>query len=154
IIAKDESGARRAIGYNERAAVKDRVVIKSNVGRASDQLREPAVDRPIFDAAPFIAVNVVYQIVPDQNSLRRPARRGGVRPRDVEASARMAKDVVGKNHVLNRSPRRRAVFAARREEYGEAVLRVRPVVFKHVLIYERPLGVFQLEKILDRPGPS
>src|SRR5262245_35248492 len=66
----------------------------------------------------------------------------------------MTQDVVGESHVLRRRPRRRAVFAARREEDGEAVLRVRPVVLKDVLIYEQSLGVFQLEKILDRPVPS
>src|SRR5262245_44696870 len=66
----------------------------------------------------------------------------------------MTQDVVGESHVLNRRPRRRAVFATWREEDGEAVLRIRPVVFKDVLIYKRSLGVFQLEKILDRPGPS
>src|SRR5215475_1731053 len=66
----------------------------------------------------------------------------------------MSQDVVGEGHVLSRSPRRHAVLASRREEYGEADLRVRPVVFKDVLIYEQSLGVFQLENILDRPGPS
>src|SRR5215475_13116919 len=66
----------------------------------------------------------------------------------------MSQDVVGEGHVLSRSPRRHAVLAARREENGEADLRVRPVVFKDVLIYEQSLGVFQLEKILDRPWLS
>src|SRR5262245_26066749 len=154
VIAKDESCARRAVGENERAALKDRVVIESDVDGTSDELREPAVSRPACGAAPFIAVNVVNQVVLDQDSSRRLARRGVVRPGDVEAAARMTRDVVGESHVLNRSPRRHAVFAARREEYGEAVLRARPVVFKDVLIYEQTLGVFQLEKILDRPGPS
>src|SRR5262245_33132024 len=66
----------------------------------------------------------------------------------------MSQDVVGEGHVLSRSPRRLAVLASRREEYREADLRVRPVVFKDILIYEQSLGVFQFEKILDRPWPS
>src|SRR5262249_58792721 len=79
--------------------------------------------------------------------------RGVVRPCDVETAARMTHDVIGESHILNRRPRRRAVFAARREEDGEAILRVRPVVLKDVMIYEQSLSVFQLEEILDRPLP-
>src|SRR5215510_14158359 len=154
VIAKDKSGAWRAVEENERAALKDSVVVNRDVGRPPDDLREPAVRRPVCGAAPFIAVNVVNQVVLDQDSLRRLARRGVVRPRDVEAIARMPQDVVGEGHVLSRRLRRHPILAARREEYGEADLRVRPVVFKDVLIYEQSLGVFQFEKILDRPGPS
>src|SRR5262249_39073726 len=154
VIAKDKIVAWRAIGDNERATLKDRVVVNRDVGRPPDDLRESAVRRPVYDAAPFITVNVVNQVVLDQDSLRRLALRGVIRPRDVEPVARMSQNVVGEGHVLSRSPRRRSVLAARREEYGEADLRVRPVVFKDVLIYEQSLGVFQFEKILDRPGPS
>src|SRR5262245_22006450 len=154
VVAKNEARTRRAVGDNERAALEDRVVIESNVDRPPDKLREPAVSRPVGGAAPFIAVNVVNQIVLDQDSLRRLARRGAVRPRDVEATARMSQDVVGESHVLSRRLRRRPILAARREEDGEAILRVRPVVFEDVLVYEQSLGVFQFEKILDRPGHS
>src|SRR5262245_53002454 len=154
VIAKDKSIAWRAFGENERAALKDRVVVNRDVGRPTTDLREPAVRRPVCGAAPFIAVNVVNQVVLDQDSLRRLAQAAVVRPRDVEAVARMPQDVVGEGHVLSRRLRRRPILAARREEDGEADLRVRPVVFEDVLIYEHSLGVFQLEKVLDRPGLS
>src|SRR5262245_2523965 len=151
VIAKDKSGAWSAIGDNERAAMKDRVVIESDVDGPPDELREPAACRPVKGATPFIAVNVVNQVILDQDSLRRLARAAVVPTGDVETAARMTQDVVGESHVLSRRPWRCAIFATRREEDGEPVLRVRPVVFKDVLIYEHPLGVFQLEKILDRP---
>src|SRR5262249_2226624 len=143
IIAKDKSGAWPAIGDNERAAMKDRVVIESDVGGPPDDLREPAASRSVKGAAPFITINVVYQVVLDQDSLRRLARAAVVRPGNVETAARMTQDVVGESHVLSRRPRRRAIFATRREEDCEAILRVRPVIFKDVLIYENSLGVFQ-----------
>src|SRR5262245_16052489 len=142
VIAKDKSLARAAVGENERATLKDSVVVNRDVGRPPDDLREPAVGRTVCGAAPFIAVNVVNQIVLDQDSLRRLARRGVVRPRDVEAVARMSQDVVGEGHVLSRRLRRRPILAARREEDGKTDLRVRPVVFEDVLIYEQALGVF------------
>src|SRR5262252_2613203 len=130
IIAKDKSFAWRAVEENEHAALKDSVVVNRDVGRPPDDLRESAVRRPVCGAAPFIAVNVVNQVVLDQDSLRRLARRGVVRPRDVETIARMPQDVVGEGHVLSRRLRRRPLLAARREEDGETDLRVRPVVFK------------------------
>src|SRR5262249_36354393 len=49
VIVKDKSGARRSIGDNNDAAMKDRVVIKRDVDGPPDELREPAVRRTEVD---------------------------------------------------------------------------------------------------------
>src|ERR1051325_2635176 len=64
----------------------------------------------------------------------------------------MAQDVVGEGDVLDDRPGRGAVLVAHREQNGEAVLRLYPVVLEGVPVNQHPARVLQLENILDRPG--
>src|SRR5207237_3202687 len=70
-----------------------------------------------------------------------------------EPAPGVTEDVLPERHVLDRAPRRSTVLVPDREEDGEPVLVVLPVVFEEIALGEHAAGVLQLEDVLDRPRP-
>src|SRR6266850_875796 len=71
--------------------------------------------------------------------------------------AEVLDDVIGDRYVLDHAPRAAASLIARSQNEARRPLlpehgvTIDPAVLKNIAVDQHPLGVFQLEKVLDRP---
>ena len=126
VVGKREADDRRAVNLQNAVGVvlDDGVVIHDDVARAAAQPHEVAV------AAPFLAIDVVEQIVPDRDRARLLARVLIVVSEDRDARGAVAQDVVLEGDLFDLAPGAPAVLIADGEQDGEAHLRLQPVVLE------------------------
>src|SRR5207245_1981640 len=91
--------------------------------------------------------DVIELVVLDQEVLGHLARRGIVRPQDINSLRASTDDVVGESYIADDGPRSTALSAPRRENNGDAILAVHPVILKLVVIDAHPFSVLQFQQI-------